>query len=153
MKQFKGLLIFCLLLSVVMPIFSVRAQADSPGEPLWLAADASNKPGSAPQTQVLSVDEHTLDITITFSGVWAEIQTGDGHSYTRLWHEEYSSYREPGQPALPGKTFNILVPQGAEVKVAQQSYTSHSVNLTKATLPARVIPAQRQASKIGRAHV
>ncbi len=147
MKQFKGLLIFCLLLSVVMPIFSVRAQADSPGEPLWLAADASNKPGSAPQTQVLSVDEHTLDITITFSGVWAEIQTGDGHSYTRLWHEEYSSYREPGQPALPGKTFNILVPQGAEVKVAQQSYTSHSVNLTKATLPARVIPAQRQASK------
>ncbi len=147
MKQFKGLLIFCLLLSVVMPIFSVRAQADSPGEPLWLAADASNKPGSAPQTQVLSVDEHTLDITITFSGVWAEIQTGDGQFYTRLWHEEYSSYREPGQPALPGKTFNILVPQGAEVKVAQQSYTSHSVHLTKATLPARVIPAQRQASK------
>ncbi len=147
MKQLKGLLIFCLLLSVLIPIFSVRAQGDAPRDPLWLAADAGNEPGSAPQTQVLTVDEHTLDVTITFSGVWAQIQTGDRQSYTRLWHEEYSSYREPGQPALPGKTFNVLIPPGVQVEVLQLGANSHTVNLTKKSLPSKIIPAQMQASK------
>ncbi len=147
MKQLKGLLILCLLLSVVIPVFSVRAQGDSPQEPLWLAADANSKPGSAPLSQVQPVNDHTLDVTITFSGVWAQVQTGNGQTYTRLWHEDYSSYREPGQPALPGKTFNILIPAGAQVEVVQQKANSHNVNLTKKSLPTKVIPAQMLATK------
>ena len=147
MLQFKRFLTFCLLLSVVIPLFTVDAQSEIPREPLWLAADTASEQGSVPQTEVQTVDNHTLDVTITFSGVWAQLQTGDGQSYTRLWHDEYSSYREPGQPALPGVTFNILVPQGAQVEVIQHKSSSHSVSLPRQGLPTKIIPAQRQASK------
>ena len=128
-------------------LFTVDAQSEIPREPLWLAADTASEQGSVPQTEVQTVDNHTLDVTITFSGVWAQLQTGDGQSYTRLWHDEYSSYREPGQPALPGVTFNILVPQGAQVEVIQHKSSSHSVSLPRQGLPTKIIPAQRQASK------
>jgi hypothetical protein len=147
MLQFKRFLTFCLLLSVVIPLFTVDAQSEIPREPLWLAADTASEQGSVPQTEVQTVDSHTLDVTITFSGVWAQLQTGDGQSYTRLWHDEYSSYREPGQPALPGVTFNILVPQGAQVEVIQHKSSSHSVSLPRQGLPTKIIPAQQQASK------
>ncbi|PKO07994.1 MAG: hypothetical protein CVU40_17615 [Chloroflexi bacterium HGW-Chloroflexi-2] len=147
MLQFKRFLTFCLLLSVVIPLFTVDAQSEIPREPLWLAADTASEQGSVPQTEVQTVDSHTLGVTIIFSGVWAQLQTGDGQSYTRLWHDEYSSYREPGQPALPGVTFNILVPQGAQVEVIQHKSSSHSVSLPRQGLPTKIIPAQRQASK------
>ena len=147
MLQIKRILTFCLLLSVVIPLFTVDAKSEIPQEPLWLAADATSESGSAPQTQVQEIDSHTLDVTLTFSGVWSQLQTGEGQSYTRLWHEEYSSYREPGQPALPGVTFNILIPQGAQVEVIQQKASSHSVSLPRQGLPAKIIPAQRQSSK------
>jgi hypothetical protein len=84
MLQFKRFLTFCLLLSVVIPLFTVDAQSEIPREPLWLAADTASEQGSVPQTEVQTVDSHTLDVTIIFSGVWAQLQTGDGQSYTRL---------------------------------------------------------------------
>jgi len=147
MFQIKRLLTFCLLLSVVLPLFTVDAQSDEPQGALWLAANVTSEPGSAPQTQVRTVDSHTLDVTLTFSGVWAQIQSGDGQSYAHLWHTEYSSFREPGQPALPGVAFNILVPQGAQLEVIQQNASSHSIMLLRQGLPSKIIPAQLQASK------
>lgn len=147
MKQIIRILIFSLLISFLLPEIPAKAQYGSGQEPLWLAASPDSSPGATPQTQVKEIDTHSLDVTITFSGVWAQIQTGNGQSYTRLWHEEYSSYREPGQPALPGVTFNILIPQGAQVEVFQQKASSHRVNLTRQGFPTRIIPAQRQASK------
>ena len=147
MKYLFRILIFSLLISFALPGSPVSAQNESGNEPVWLSANPDTKPSSPVQTKVENIDSHTLDVTLTFSGVWAELQTGDGQSYTRLWHEEYSSYREPGQPALPGVTFNILIPQGAQVEVIQQQASSHRVSLQRQGFPAKIIPAQRQASK------
>ncbi|MBE0687504.1 MAG: hypothetical protein IH585_16055 [Anaerolineaceae bacterium] len=148
MKQLLRILIFfSLLISFLLPVIPAIAQ-NTPGmEPFWLPADPASKPSSPPKTEIKNIDTHTLDVTLTFSGVWAQAQTGDGQSYTRLWHEEYSSYREPGQPALPGVTFNILIPQGAQVEVIQQKASSHTISLPRQGLPSKIIPAQRQASK------
>jgi len=44
-------------------------------------------------------------------------------------------------------TFNILIPQGAQVEVIQQKASSHSISLPRQGLPSKIIPAQRQASK------
>ncbi|PKO04773.1 MAG: hypothetical protein CVU41_15545 [Chloroflexi bacterium HGW-Chloroflexi-3] len=147
MKHLIRILIFSLLISILLPAFSASAQDESGNEPVWLSANPETKPSSPAQTEVENVNTHTLDVTITFSGVWADVQTRDRQFYTRLWHEDYSSYREPGQPALPGVTFNILIPQGAQVEVIQQKASSHSVSLTRQGFPAKVIPSQRQSSK------
>ncbi len=147
MKNLIRILIFSLLINILLPVYPVSAQNDPGKEPVWLPANPESKPESPAQTEVENIDSHILDVTIAFSGVWAQVQTGDGQSYTRLWHEDYSSYREPGQPALPGVTFNILIPQGAQVEVIQQKASSHSISLPRQGLPSKIIPAQRQASK------
>ncbi len=148
MNYLTRILIFSLLISFLLPEIPVKAQYGSGQEPLWLAASPDSSPGAAPQTQVQEIDTHSLDVTITFSGIWAEVQTGDGQSYTRLWHEEYSSYREPGQPALPGVTFNILIPQGAQVEVIQQDTSSHRINLSRQGFPARIIPSSTSGFQV-----
>ncbi len=147
MKNLIRILIFSLLINILLPVYPASAQNEPGKEPVWLSANPESKPESPAQTEVENIDSHTLDVTIVFSGVWAQVQTGNGQSYTRLWHEDYSSYREPGQPALPGVTFNILIPQGAQVEVIQKKTSSHTVSLPRQGLPLKIIPAQRQASK------
>ena len=147
MKNLIRILIFSLLINILLPVYPASAQNEPGKEPVWLSANPKSKPESPAQTEVENIDSHTLDVTIVFSGVWAQVQTGNGQSYTRLWHEDYSSYREPGQPALPGVTFNILIPQGAQVEVIQKKTSSHTVSLPRQGLPLKIIPAQRQASK------
>jgi hypothetical protein len=146
MKYIIRFLVFSLLVSVLTPVFSASAQGNSNTGPIWLAATPGITP-TAPITQVFEIDLQTMDVTITFSGIWAEVQTSNGQSFTRLWHEDYSSYREPGQPALPGTTFNLLVPAGAQVEVMQRKVGSHVVSLSQKKLPNMILPAQVQGTK------
>ncbi|MDO9086270.1 MAG: C25 family cysteine peptidase [Anaerolineaceae bacterium] len=146
MKYIIPILVFSLLVSVLTPVFPVSAKGDSTTGPIWLAATPGISP-TAPKTQVSEIDMQTMDVTFTFSGVWAEVQTSNGQSFTRLWHEDYSSYREPGQPALPGTTFNLLIPGGAQVEVMQRKVGSHVVSLSQKKLPKMILPAQVQGTK------
>jgi len=147
MKNIRVLFIFIILLSFLVAFSSVEAQTGVTNDPIWISADQNSKETSDLVTHSYPIKTNTIDVTIVFPGVWAEIETKNGEDFTKLWHDEYGSYREPGQPALPGKTFNILIPNGAQVEVLNQTFTSKKIHLSEYALPTTIIPAQIQVSK------
>jgi hypothetical protein len=147
MKNIRVLFIFIILLSFLVAFSSVEAQTGVTNDPIWISADQNSRETSDLVTHSYPIKTNTIDVTIVFPGVWAEIETKNGEDFTKLWHDEYGSYREPGQPALPGKTFNILIPNGAQVEVLNQTFTSKKIHLSDYALPTTIIPAQIQVSK------
>lgn len=147
MKHLIRLLILSLLISFWLPALSADAKNDPLSGPIWLSAGNEDQPGQIPQTNVSAPQKNALDITISFSGVWAEQQTNDGQNFTQLWHPEYGNYREPGEPALPGTTFNVLIPDGVTIEIIHSKISSKKINLTDFNLPKMIVPAQIQASK------
>jgi hypothetical protein len=131
----------------MLPVFNASAQNPAENAPIWLSISDQNNPGSDPITQVGTVIGNSLDITITFPGFWAEGESKNGEDYTRIWHDEFGSYREPGKPALPGKAFNVLVPNGVQVEVVNQTIRSKTIALSDYSLPSKIMPAQIQAAK------
>ncbi|HSM24785.1 MAG TPA: C25 family cysteine peptidase, partial [Anaerolineaceae bacterium] len=147
MKYLIRIFVFSLLISLWLPIFSVNAQQGMENRPVWLSASGQKSSNLSNKQQVNSLSENTLDVLITFPGVWAEMQNENGVDFTRIWQDEYSSYREPGQPVLPGKAYNILIPYGAQVEILNQTVTSEKISLSDYSLPATITPAQIQVSK------
>lgn len=147
MKSLIRILIFSLLISFLLPIFPAKAQNELENGPVWLSASGQKSSDLSNQSQVTTISDNTLDVVITFPGVWADVQIENGEDFTKLWHDDFGNYRQPGQPALPGKTFNILIPNGAQVEVLSQTFTSEKFRLSDYALPATIIPAQIQVSK------
>ena len=147
MKHLIRLFILSLLISFWLPALSADAKNDPLSGPIWLSSGNEDQPGQIPQTNVSAPQKNALDITISFSGVWAEQQTNDGQNFTQLWHPEYGNYREPGEPALPGTTFNVLIPDGVTIEIIHSKISSKKINLTDFNLPKMIVPAQIQATK------
>ncbi len=147
MKSLIRILIFSLLISFLLPIFPAKAQNELENGPVWLSASGQKSSDLSNQSKAKTISDNALDVVITFSGVWADVQIENGEDFTKLWHDDFGNYRQPGQPALPGKTFNILIPNGAQVEVLSQTFTSEKFRLSDYALPTTIIPAQIQVSK------
>lgn len=147
MKNIRVVFIFSILLSLLVAFSSVEAQTGITNDPIWISADQNKRQPSDLITHSDQFNTNTIDITIVFPGVWAELVTKNGENYTKLWLDDFGSYREPGLPALPGKAFNVLIPNGIQVEVLSQTITSKTIFLSQYSLPSNIIPAQIQAAK------
>ncbi len=147
MRRFYPIIFVFLLLGFFLSAFNANVQNWQTAEPIWLSLSDTNEEGASPHTNVSQINGNTLEVTITFPGFWAEFQTQHGQPYTRIWHDDFGSYRDPGEPALPGKTFNILVPDGVQVDIVKETLSSKRIELSQYSLPNMIIPAQIQAAK------
>jgi hypothetical protein len=147
MKNIRVVFIFSILLSLLVAFSSVEAQTGITNDPIWISAGQNKRQPSDLITRSDQFNTNTIDITIVFPGVWAELVTKNGENYTKLWHDDFGSYREPGLPVLPGKAFNVLIPNGVQVEVLSQTITSKTIFLSQYSLPSNIIPAQIQAAK------
>ena len=95
MKHIIRILIFSLLISFALPGSPASAQSETGNEPVWLSARPDTKPSSPVQIIVENIDTHTLDVTLTFSGVWAQQQTGNGKHKVRRFTETGSGWASP----------------------------------------------------------
>jgi hypothetical protein len=147
MKKIIRLVIFCLIFSTIVSARPVAVQAQSDA-PVWLSAEAGAKSAEV-QVTTRSIDAQTLEVHITFPGVWAETAKTQHGLFTRLFLADYAHNQEPGQPNLPVYSQQILLPTDANVRLEVVQVQSRSLKLADNNLPDSLFPVQSPAPKSG----
>ncbi|MHB8133793.1 MAG: C25 family cysteine peptidase [Anaerolineaceae bacterium] len=145
MKKWLAFIFIWLLTSAFLPGNIVLLDPSNP--PInWLAAREGNQ-ASPPLVETRQINSHSIEIKLTFSGIWASVIESENGIFTTLFMDGYGQTALHGQPDIPQYTFVSEIPTGGSVKISGIQYNSTSILLADRNLPTTIMPVQAQIPK------
>lgn len=142
------LFLLCILLAstgTVKPVsVSARdtgAAQTKPGDPIWFSAQESDGTFQTAFTTTY-VSNTTIEIEITFAGIWAETYSSPHGNFTRLFLEQYGHSAPQGHPDLPLYTLKAEIPSSNPTRFEVLESSSREVDLAAVSLPTIMLPSQ-----------
>ena len=146
--RWKGVVLFLsLLITALLALaFVSNGQAQSEG-PAWLGLTGNSLAGAGPTLTASQGDGHTIDLTVSVPGAYAQEITLGGSRYTALQAEGFDAGGQPGLPDLPVLRRSLEVPAGASLSLALVGYRAIEIDLPGAGFSAPLAPVQASQPK------
>ncbi len=115
---------------------------------VWIPASEGGHP-APPEIHSRMIDANSIELTATFSGIWARAKETEQGDFTEIYFEDFGKFAPFGSPDLPQFTTMLELTQNASTVIKNVEYQFTSVQLNDFNLPGTIFPMQPAIPKSG----